>query len=306
MSSNGSPFAAFAAAQQPHIEAALQSMLPAADAVPAQLHEAMRYVMFPGGKRLRPLLALLGCRVTGGALQRALRPAAALECAHTYSLVHDDLPCMDDDPLRRGRPTCHVVYGEAMAVLVGDALQALALEVAAEAGGPAVRAFARALGSLGMVGGQVMDLAAEGAPAAKQTVDSVAAIHDRKTGALIAASLEVGALAGSGPGCTPEALAALRRYGELLGRAFQVADDCLDLTGTAEEIGKQPGQDVAAGKLTYPALIGLPASRELLHALASEAAALAGEIAVDSAGTGVDERRALLEDTPFFLAARTR
>ncbi|MFY9345236.1 MAG: polyprenyl synthetase family protein, partial [Planctomycetota bacterium] len=156
-SSSGGAFAAFVANQAAAVERELQALLPAATEPPAKLHEAMHYALFPGGKRLRPMLCLLACRATGGESERALRAAAAIECLHTYSLVHDDLPCMDDDDLRRGRPTCHKVFGEALALLAGDALLTLAFEGVAAAGGPAVAALARGAGSLGMVGGQVED-----------------------------------------------------------------------------------------------------------------------------------------------------
>ena len=251
------PFASFAAEVRPQVEAALEQLLPPVTIEPTALHSAMRHAMFPGGKRLRPLLAMIGCRVTGGDAAAAVLPAASTECLHTYSLIHDDLPCMDDDELRRGRPTCHIAFGEAMAVLAGDALQALAFEAVASGGPDAVRALARAAGCMGMVGGQVSDMEAEGGDAEALTVEQVRWIHDRKTGALITGSLEIGALAGGG---RRQGLEALREYGRLIGRAFQIADDCLDLTGEAGDLGKRPGQDLAAGKLTYPAVLGLERS----------------------------------------------
>lgn len=267
-----SDFRSFVAQWGPAVEAALVELLPAATAAPARLHEAMHYALFPGGKRLRPMLALLGCAAAGGSPAQALRAAAALEALHTYSLVHDDLPCMDDDDLRRGRPTCHKVYGEALALLAGDALLTVAFAGAASAGARAVAELARAAGSLGMVGGQVEDLAAEG-DTAGHTLERVTWIHDHKTGALITASLLVGAHAAA-PDQVPEAvLAELRTFGDLLGRAFQIADDCLDLTGTAAELGKNPLADVALGKLTWPALIGLEASLRQARELADRAVA---------------------------------
>jgi geranylgeranyl diphosphate synthase type II len=270
--------AGFAAAWRPRVDATLEALVPPATTEPSRLHEAMRYALFPGGKRLRPLLVLLGCRATGGDPGVALVPAAALECLHTYSLVHDDLPCMDDDDLRRGRPTCHKVFGEATALLAGDALLTLAFEAVAPAGADAVRVLARAAGSLGMVGGQVEDLAAE--RTGERTLARVAWIHDRKTGALITAALLVGALAGRPAGAElPDGLLRLlRRYGDLVGRAFQIADDCLDLTGTAGELGKTPRADVAHGKLTWPAVAGLQPSLATARTLAAEAAALAPEL----------------------------
>lgn len=263
-------FRAFGAAWGPRIEQALHDLLPPASAAPAALHAAMHYALFPGGKRLRPLLVLLGAQAAGGDPAAVLRAAAAVECLHTYSLVHDDLPCMDDDDLRRGRPTCHKVHGEAIALLAGDALLTLAFEGVASAGPAAVAALARGAGSLGMVGGQVEDLAAEGDPAAHDLA-RLQWIHDHKTGALITASLLVGAHGVWGAGGAPAALvAALARYGGLLGRAFQIADDCLDLTGSAAELGKNPLADLALGKLTWPALLGLEQS---LAAAAETAAA---------------------------------
>ncbi|MBK8976718.1 MAG: polyprenyl synthetase family protein [Planctomycetes bacterium] len=285
-------FEAFCAEWRPRVEAELGAWLPPADELPARLHEAMRYTMFPGGKRLRPMLALLAARATDGDVEQALPAAAALELLHTYSLVHDDLPCMDDDALRRGRPTCHVVYGDALAVLAGDALLTLAFEAVATAGGDAAAALARAAGSRGMVGGQVLDLEAEDLGAAV-TLPRLEGIHDRKTGALIVASLEVGMLAGGGDrGRWP----ALRDYGLAIGRAFQIADDCLDVTGTAQELGKAPGQDAAHGKSTYPALLGLPRSLEIAHELAARAAALAPQIRALPAGAAVDAAGAILQD----------
>lgn len=296
-------FASFAAEVRPRVEAALEELLPPAAEEPTALHRAMRHAMFPGGKRLRPVLALLGCRVTGGDPAAAVLPAAATECLHTYSLVHDDLPCMDDDALRRGRPTCHIVFGEAMAVLAGDALQALAFEAVAGGGPEAVRVLARAAGCRGMVGGQVSDVEAEGGTAEGLSVEQVQWIHDRKTGALITASLEIGALAGGGD---PRGLKALREYGRLIGRAFQIADDCLDLTGAAGDLGKQPGQDVAAGKLTYPAVLGLQGSLDEARRLSERAAALAPEICGAGRRSALDVEIGLLQDTALSLSVRKR
>ncbi|MFN3239883.1 MAG: polyprenyl synthetase family protein [Planctomycetota bacterium] len=335
-------FRSFVGEHQQAVEAALRDLLPDPSAQPTRLHEAMHYAMFPGGKRLRPMLTLLGCVATGGRLEQALRPAAALECLHTYSLVHDDLPCMDDDDLRRGRATCHKVYGESLALLAGDALLTLAFEGVAAAGGPAVAALARASGSVGMVGGQVEDLAAEGAlgdaggalgdaavaplglgaapgrsrPSAQdggpgQTLERLRWIHDHKTGALITASLVVGAHAGAGPDAVPaELLQLLTGYGDRLGRAFQIADDCLDVTGSAEELGKNPGADVALGKLTWPALLGLDQSLQAAGELAQEAAGLASEVVSAAAswrGVGrssLDEAALLLQDVAFYTVER--
>jgi geranylgeranyl diphosphate synthase type II len=265
----------------------------------------MRYAVFPGGKRLRPCLALLGARDTGGDARAALRPAAALECLHTYSLVHDDLPCMDDDELRRGRPTCHVKFGEALAVLAGDALLTLAFEVVAEGGSRAVRVLATAAGSLGMVGGQAADLAAErSGPEVRSGLETVRWIHDHKTGALISAALEVGALAGGGD---LERLDRLRTYGSALGRAFQIADDCLDRTGRVGELGKRPGADLAAGKLTYPSVIGLDSSLEEARGLARQASGMAEGICRGPLrGAELDEGIRLLQDVASYSVDRTR
>jgi len=314
-------FRAFVGEQREAVELALRGLLPAADAQPARLHEAMQYAMFPGGKRLRPMLTLIGCVATGGRLETALRPAAALECLHTYSLVHDDLPCMDDDDLRRGRQTCHKVYGEPLALLAGDALLTLAFEGCAAAGGPAVRALARAAGSLGMVGGQVEDLAAEGALTSEGRKDAPRApegefarlkwIHDHKTGALITASLVVGAHAGAGPDGAPhDIVEVLSKYGDMIGRAFQIADDCLDVTGSAEELGKNPGADVALGKLTWPALIGLERSQAAARELVEEAAGLAATLAAAAAQwrgvapSSLDETVLLLQDVAYYAVER--
>jgi geranylgeranyl diphosphate synthase, type II len=303
MTGPGRGFPAFQQRWLPRLEAALDRLLPAAATPPTVLHEAMRYAMFPGGKRLRPLLGLLGCAATGGDLERALLPAAAIECLHTYSLVHDDLPCMDDDELRRGRPTCHVRYGEATALLVGDALLTVAFEGTAHGGALAVLALARAAGSLGMVGGQMADLEA-GQGRGERNLDRVAFIHDRKTGALITASLLVGALAGAagGPPLSEALLALLRQFGDRLGRAFQIADDCLDLTSTAAELGKNPLADVAHDKLTWPAVVGLEPSLATAQSLAAEAAAMAPELVAMAAHfrgvapAELDEARHLLQD----------
>ena len=288
-------FETFAAEWRPRVEAELERLLPPAHVPPEPLHRAMRHAMFPAGKRLRPLLALVGAVATGGDPRRALLPAAGIECLHTYSLVHDDLPCMDDDDLRRGRPTCHKVYGEALAVLAGDALLTLAFEACAPGGAEAVAALARAAGSLGMVGGQAEDVLAEGGGAAvARTLPHVQWIHDRKTGALIAASLEVGALAGGGARADLPSLVAFGRH---LGRAFQIADDCLDVTASPEALGKNTGQDAAAGKLTFPALLGLEQSLAAARAEAAAAAALAHEAARGAgAGTALDYAVGLLQD----------
>ncbi len=257
-------------------EAALEARLPAATVEPARLHAAMRYAIFAGGKRLRPALVLLACRAVGGADAAAAPGLAAVELLHTYTLVHDDLPAMDDDDLRRGRPTCHKAFDEATAILAGDALQTAAFAAAAELGAEAVLVLARDTGSLGVVGGQQDDLDAEGKPPDAALLER---IHRRKTAALIRASCELGALAGR---ATPAQRAALAAYGEALGLAFQIADDVLDVTATAATLGKTPGKDAAQGKLTYVAVHGLDAAR----AEGARQARLAQESLVPFGGRG--------------------
>jgi geranylgeranyl diphosphate synthase type II len=265
--------AAIMAERRALVDAALDRWLPPPTEPPSTIHEAMRYSVFAGGKRLRPMLALFGCEAAGGTPEDAMPGAVALELIHTYSLVHDDLPAMDDDDYRRGRPTCHKVYGEAIGILAGDALLTHAFQVLADqtaAGVPALRRLrmiaeiAAAAGSVGMVGGQTMDIQAEGTvlePAALLT------LHSKKTGALLRASLRAGGLAG---GADETALAHLTRYGERLGLAFQIVDDILDIEGNSAEMGKTAGSDQRKHKATYPAVFGLEASRQ-------EAARLLGE-----------------------------
>jgi geranylgeranyl pyrophosphate synthase len=219
--------AAYLADCASRVDAALEAALPPADAPPASLHGAMRHLVFPGGKRLRPALAMAAAESVGGLPTAALALAVGVELVHTYSLIHDDLPCMDDDATRRGRPTVHLAYGEAVAVLAGDALQALAFEVllatGGERAGDAAARLARAAGSRELVGGQVDDLAAEGA--APPDLETVLSVHHRKSAALIAASVAGGAqLAGA----TPEPVAVLDGFGRTVGVAFQIADDLLD------------------------------------------------------------------------------
>ena len=245
------------------IDAALDDFLPAADLLPASLHGAMRHSVFAGGKRLRPMLALAGCGACGADPDTAMPAACAVELIHTYSLIHDDLPAFDDEELRRGQPTAHVVYGETVAILAGDALQALAFEVLARAtvasDNPSAWAaasseMARAAGSMGMCGGQTLDVEAAGKPL---DVTALRQLHAYKTGALLTASVVCGGLVG---GSDAAATAALRTYGDAVGLAFQVVDDLLDVSGTAAELGKNPGGDAAREQPTFPALIGVEAS----------------------------------------------
>ena len=228
---------------------------------PDRLRQAMRYSVFAGGKRLRPVLVLLGCDACLGSIDAALPAACAVEMVHTYSLIHDDLPAMDDDDLRRGQPSCHRQFDEATAVLAGDALLTLAFEVLADIHPPiiaceCVRELARAAGTAGMVGGQIDDLAAMSGP---RTLDWLQSLHSRKTGALLTASLRLGGLVA---GADQAVMDALTGYGERIGLAFQIADDLLDVQGDAETVGKQVGKDEAAGKLTYPSLLGIGESRQ--------------------------------------------
>jgi geranylgeranyl diphosphate synthase type II len=240
---------------------ALDRWLPSPAEPPQRLHEAMRYSVFAGGKRLRPALARAACHAAGGSDADVLPTACALEMLHTYSLIHDDLPAIDNDDLRRGRPTCHTRFGEATAILAGDALQTHAFLVLAEhtprrAAVPAlVLELARAAGTGGMVGGEVADIEAEGRPPDAATVEF---IHERKTAALFVASVAMGGLAA---GADETTLDALRRFGSALGVAFQIVDDVLDETGDAQQLGKSPGKDRAARKMSYPAAVGLDASR---------------------------------------------
>jgi geranylgeranyl diphosphate synthase type II len=264
------------------VEAALERALAPSDGTPPRLLEAMRYAVFSGGKRVRPILALAACEAVPADPLRALPFGCAIELVHAYSLVHDDLPAMDDDELRRGRPTVHVVYGEALAILTGDALLTEAFRVAAagardvgiDAPGALelIARLARAAGAGGMVGGQVADLAAEGGAADRGLVES---IHRRKTGALIAAAVEAGGVAGGAAGARRAALA---EYGATLGLAFQVADDILDATAPTTVTGKRVGGDAAHGKATYPAVLGLEGSRAVARDLLARCLAAVGEL----------------------------
>jgi geranylgeranyl diphosphate synthase type II len=244
------------------VDAALDRMLPKATTRPSTIHQAMRYSLFAGGKRLRPVLCLAAAEACQGTREAALPSACAVECIHTYSLIHDDLPCMDNDDLRRGRPTSHKVFGEGVAVLAGDALLTFAFEILAEVPGtrrhrPAafVKTLATASGSRQLIAGQVADLEAEGKLSTRAMLRF---IHERKTAALIEASLLLG---GMSVNATEIQLNALRTFGRRLGLAFQVIDDILDVTQSSETLGKSAGKDVQAGKSTYPSLIGLDASR---------------------------------------------
>lgn len=246
------------------VEKALRSAVPPLSTRPASIHRAMRYSLLSGGKRLRPVLCCAAAEACGGTVRGAMPAACAVEMVHAYSLIHDDLPCMDDDDLRRGKPTSHKVFGEAVAVLAGDALltQAFALLAAAR---PRARydaadltaELARAAGSRGLIAGQVADIEAEGRECSEAALYF---IHAAKTGMLLRAALKLGAMCA---GATAGRLAVLDRFGFALGLAFQIQDDILDSTQSAGTLGKTPGKDAAAGKLTFPAFFGLERSREL-------------------------------------------
>ena len=265
---------------QARVEAALERLLPSGSHVPARLHQAMRYAVLGGGKRVRPLLAFAAGEATGADASRLDIVASAVELIHAYSLVHDDLPCMDDDVLRRGKPTVHVEYDEATALLVGDALQSLAFELLASCGTARdvaaqldmIRALATAAGSRGMAGGQAIDLESVG----KQlTVPELELMHIQKTGSLIRAAVRLGARAGEP--IAPERFERLDRYAKCVGLAFQVVDDVLDAEASTATLGKTAGKDAAQGKPTYVSILGLERSRELAEELRREAhAALAG------------------------------
>jgi len=258
------------------VEAEMERLVPPADAPPTRLHEALRYALFGGGKRLRPALVRMLCEALGGTRDAAARPAVAVELIHTYSLVHDDLPCMDDDDLRRGRPTCHVVFGEALAVLAGDALQTCAFEVLA-GGDPATAAecvavLAGAAGSRGMVGGQVLDLFEDGDRPARERVE---AVHLLKTARLFAASAELGAIAAGADARRRERAHA---FGRAVGLLFQATDDLLDVTGDARTLGKTPGKDAALQKPTLVAALGVDGARGEAERLGEDARAALAEL----------------------------
>lgn len=259
------------------VDKALEALVPPAKTYPPKIFEAMRYSLFAGGKRVRPILAIAAAEALGAKTAGLLPVAGTLELIHTYSLIHDDLPAMDDDDFRRGRPTCHKVYGEAMAILAGDGLLNMAFEALSDPrrlkaipAGRLVsitREIALASGVFGMVGGQVVDMESEGKDVDFPTLEY---IHTHKTGALIRASVRVGALYAK---ASEKRLKALTRYGEMVGLAFQIADDILDLVGTQEEIGKDVGSDLKKGKKTFPSFYGLEESRRRANEVADHAIA---------------------------------
>jgi geranylgeranyl diphosphate synthase, type II len=258
--------------RQREVDRALNRYLPKANTKPTTLHRAMRYSLFAGGKRLRPILCLAAAEACRGDTDDALPLACALECIHTYSLVHDDLPSMDNDDFRRGRPTCHKVFGEGIAVLAGDALLTIAFEIVSRAK-PAprydisilLREIAVAAGSQKLIAGQVADLEAEGRNVKR---DQLQFIHENKTAAILKSSVRLGAMSAN---ADARKLSAITQFGQRLGLAFQIIDDILDVTQTSEILGKSAGKDVAAKKATYPAVIGLEKSRAEARRLTRQA-----------------------------------
>jgi geranylgeranyl diphosphate synthase, type II len=256
------------------VDAALQRLLPTAETPPKSIHEAMRYSVFAGGKRIRPILCLESARIFGSSVEAALYPGCAIEFIHTYSLIHDDLPALDNDDLRRGKPTCHKKFGEAIAILAGDALLTLAFEtIGTTPADSALRVkmlteVAKSAGTVnGMVGGQVADLEAEGKGVGPETLEY---IHRAKTAALIRASVAAGAIcAGAGE----EDVARLLHFGETIGWAFQVTDDILDVEESSAALGKTAGKDIAQQKATYPSVFGLERSHRIANELSSQAIA---------------------------------
>ncbi len=254
------------------VDRALDVFLPKEKIVPTTIHKAMRYSVFAGGKRLRPILCLAAAEACGGDIESAMPAACAVEVLHTYSLVHDDLPCMDDDDLRRGRPTCHKVFGDGMAVLCGDALLTEAFLILAQTSqtprycmADFIKELALTSSSRHLIGGQVMDLEGEGKSLTKA---QLILIHKAKTAALLTTSLRLGAMTVN---ATPAKLEALTTFGQSLGLAFQIIDDILDVTQSTEVLGKTAGKDVNVAKATYPAIVGLEKSRKEAAALTKKA-----------------------------------
>jgi farnesyl diphosphate synthase len=294
------PFDAWAAERAERVEAAAQRMLPAADAVPQRLHGAMRYAVLDGGKRVRPLLVFAGGEMTDAEDEALDRAALAVEYVHAYSLVHDDMPCMDNDVLRRGKPTVHVAFDQATAMLAGDALQAEAFKVLAEGALPAaqtaslMRELAQASGTAGMCGGQAIDLAAVGN--ANMTFADLERMHRMKTGALLKASVLMGALSGQATLLTESTREALARYGEAIGLAFQVVDDILDVEASSANLGKTAGKDAAQGKPTYVSVLGMEAAKAWSLRLRAQAL---------EALNGMGARAARLRELADFVVCRT-
>lgn len=276
----------------------LLRLLPAVGDYPQSLHKAMHYSLFAGGKRLRPVLVLAAAEAVGGDVEAAINTACAFECIHTYSLIHDDLPAIDNDDLRRGRPTCHKEFGEAAAILAGDALLTVAFGLIAATKGAApsavlgaVSELAKAAGSTGMIGGQMIDIESEGQEVSFPVLEY---IHIHKTGELIRASVRCGAMLG---GAAEAELGSLTRYAEAIGLAFQIADDILDVEGSSEEMGKPTGGDQKKGKATYPAIIGLDASRQRAAELV--------EMAIEAL-SGFDARAEPLREIARYITVRKK
>ena len=262
----------FLATRTEMVNHALDRFLPGEKTRPATIHRAMRYSIFAGGKRMRPAILLAAAAACGGREKEALPLACAVECIHTYSLIHDDLPAMDNDDFRRGKPTNHKVFGEGIAVLAGDALLTQAFEIAAQAKSRSryshrdlILEIAKASGSLQLVAGQVADLEGEGK---KLSVAELRYIHERKTSALLCCSVRLGGMSAN---CPPAELAALTNFGYHVGLAFQVIDDILDVTQTSEQLGKTAGKDEAVQKATYPSIVGLEKSRKIASQLTDKA-----------------------------------
>jgi geranylgeranyl diphosphate synthase type II len=254
------------------VNRALDKFLPSEKARPATIHKAMRYSLFAGGKRIRPALCLAAAEACGGKVADALPAACAVECIHTYSLIHDDLPAMDNDDFRRGKPTNHKVFGEGIAVLAGDALLTQAFEILGQAKSTPrhscqkqILELASASGSLQLIAGQVADLEAEGK---KIAAADLKYIHERKTSALLCCSVRLGGMSAN---CTPAQLEALTTFGYNVGLAFQIIDDILDITQTTEQLGKTAGKDTAAAKATYPSIVGMEKSRKIAQDLTRKA-----------------------------------
>lgn len=280
------------------VHRALDRFLPPPTARPVTIHKAMRYSLFAGGKRLRPALCLAAAEACGGRAQDALPLACAVECIHTYSLIHDDLPAMDNDDFRRGKPTNHKVFGEGIAILAGDALLTQAFEITAKAKGwpryshqALVLELARAAGSLQLIAGQVADLEAEGR---QISASQLKYIHERKTSALLCGAVRLGGMSAN---CTARQLRALTDFGYHVGLAFQIIDDILDVTQTSEQLGKTAGKDTAARKATYPSIVGMDKSRKVAGELTRRAF---------EALTLFRERATALEALAAYLLGRDR
>jgi geranylgeranyl diphosphate synthase type II len=291
----------FLATRTKAVNAALDQFLPSEKTKPATIHQAMRYSLFAGGKRMRPALCLAAAAACGGKEADALPLACAVECIHTYSLIHDDLPAMDDDDYRRGKLTNHKVFGEGIAVLAGDALLTQAFEIAAQARGwpryphqKIILEIAKAAGSLQLVAGQVADLESEGK---KISATELRYIHERKTSALLCCSVRLGGMSAN---CTAAQLKALTDFGYHVGLAFQVIDDILDVTQTSEQLGKTAGKDTRSQKATYPAIVGMEKSRKIAEQLTAKA------FAALSRNAGFKGKAVALEALAEFLLKRDK